>query len=311
MHFISVLLPFIAGWALLFFTTDLIQLGWMNGIAQLALFSFVACLPAWKTGRLSYVDIAWPLGLAVIGGITLALANGNGVRNLVVSLVYIFIGLRMGLGALKMLRMGYFQKEFPRYQYQRLRWERKGVTNVSLMIQVEILVQGIANMSFLAFPAFLIATNPSDSIHVLEIIGLLLWVGSFLMESIADTQKLAFLRTMKDQGLKNQVCNVGLWRYSRHPNYFAEWMVWNALVIAAIPSWLARFEQDNIVVWTLLGLGLIFVTRMMYVTLLHYTGAKPAEYFSVQKRPAYKTYQKTTNMFFPGPYKSTDTTKDD
>jgi steroid 5-alpha reductase family enzyme len=158
-------------------------------------------------------------------------------------------------------------------------------------------------MSFLAFPAFLIATNASDRIHVLEVVGLLLWVGAFVMESVADLQKLAFLREMKARGLRNQVCNVGLWRYSRHPNYFAEWMVWNALVVAAIPSWLARYGHDNIAVWVLLGLGLVNVSRLMYITLVHYTGAKPAEYFSLQKRPAYKAYQQTTNRFFPGPVK--------
>ena len=303
MHVVTPLAPFVAGWALLFFTADLARLGLVNGIAQLVLFSLVVCLPAWKTGRMSYVDIGWPLGVAVIGGVTWALADGDSARKLVVSLVYLFIGLRMGLGALKMWRMGYFRTEFPRYQYQRLRWERQGIRNIPLMIQVEALVQGFANMSFLAVPAFVIASNPGNGIHVLEIVGLLLWVGAFVMESVADVQKLAFLREMKERGLKNQVCNVGLWRYSRHPNYFAEWMVWNALVIAALPSWLARYGQDHLAVWVLLGLGLVNVSRLLYVTLIHYTGAKPAEYFSVQKRPGYKAYQQTTNMFFPGPVK--------
>ncbi|MDX2219086.1 MAG: DUF1295 domain-containing protein [Burkholderiales bacterium] len=303
MPFITPLLPFAAGWSLLFFTADLVQLGWVNGAAQLVLFALVVCIPAWKTGRLSYVDIGWPLGLALIGVVTLALADGQPVRKLVISLVYLFIGLRMGLGAIKMWRNGYFQTEFPRYQYQRLRWERKGIKNIPLMIQIEALVQGLANASFLAFPAFLIASNKSDTLHALEVIGLLIWIGAFVMESVADMQKLAFLREMKRQNLKNQVCNVGLWRYSRHPNYFAEWMVWNALVIAAIPSWLARSAQDGWVVWILLGIGLLFVSRIMYYTLVHYTGARPAEYYSVQKRPEYRAYQETTNMFFPGPVK--------
>lgn len=307
MHLITPLMPFLAGWALLLFTTDMVQLGWVNAIGQLLLFSVAVCLPAWKTGRMSYVDIGWPLGVALIGAITLALADGNTTRSLVVSGVYLFVGLRMGLGALNLWRHGAFQNEFPRYQYQRLRWERKGIRNIPLMMQVEALVQGCANMSFLAFPAFIIASNPSPDIHWLEIIGLVLWLGAFAMESMADAQKLSFLREMKKQGLKNQVCNVGLWRYSRHPNYFAEWMVWNALVIAAIPSWLGRYGEESIWVWVLLGLGLAFASRLLYVTLVHYTGAKPAEYFSAQKRPAYKTYQQNTNMFFPGPSKAVKT----
>ena len=306
MHFLTPLLPFAFGGSLLFFTVDLSQLAWVNGAAQLLLFALVVCIPAWKTGRLSYVDIGWPLGLALIGVVTLALAEGQPVRKLVISLVYLFIGLRMGLGALKMWCNGYFQTEFPRYQYQRLRWERKGIKNIPLMIQIEALVQGLANASFLAFPAFLIASNRSESLHALEVIGLVIWLGAFVMESVADMQKLAFLREMKQRGLKNQVCNVGLWRYSRHPNYFAEWMVWNGLIIAAIPSWLARSAQDGWLVWALLGAGLLFVSRIMYVTLVHYTGAKPAEYYSVQKRPEYRAYQETTNMFFPGRVKGAD-----
>lgn len=55
--------------------------------------------------------------------------------------------------------------------------------------------------------------------------------------------------------------------------------------------------------WLLLGAGLLFVSRIMYTTLVHYTGAAPSEHFSVQKRPEYKKYQRQTNMFFPGPVK--------
>ena len=152
-------------------------------------------------------------------------------------------------------------------------------------------------------PALIIASNPSSTISVFEIIGIIVWLGAFVMESIADSQKLRFLRKMKTLGEKNTVCNVGLWRYSRHPNYFAEWMVWNGLVIAAIPSWLALYQQESTIIWLLLGVGVLLASRMMYTTLVFYTGAVPAEFYSVQKRPQYKEYQRTTNIFFPGPNK--------
>ena len=196
------------------------------------------------------------------------------------------------------------QKEFPRYQYQRLRWEKAGKTNVPLALQVEALMQGLANASFLALPAFVIASNSDTSVSILEIIGLLVWVSAFAMESVADGQKLKFLRDMKKAGERDRVCDVGLWRYCRHPNYFAEWMVWNGLVIASVPSWLALHSGENIVIWLLLGGGLLFVSRIMYLTLVYATGAIPSEYFSVKKRPGYKDYQQRTNMFFPGPGKS-------
>lgn len=301
MVFITPLLPFVGASLLYLFLPDMAQIGWINGLGQLLLFTLVVCIPAWRTGRLSYVDIGWPLGLALIGLVALAFAQGVAWRTAVVGLVYVFMGLRMGIGALKMWRAGHLQKEFPRYQYQRLRWERKHITHTRLMIQVEALVQCFANISFLAFPGFVIATNRSEQVHPLEIVGLLVWVAAFVMESTADAQKLAFLREMKRQNQTRRVCNVGLWRYSRHPNYFAEWMVWNALIIAAIPAWLDHHGRSPLVGWVLLGIGILYVSRVMYTTLVHYTGAKPAEYYSVQKRPEYRSYQQATNMFFPGP----------
>ena len=98
---------------------------------------------------------------------------------------------------------------------------------------------------------------------------------------------------------------VGLWRYSRHPNYFGEWMVWNSLVLTSLPSLAALWatQEENLAVKLGVTLGLSLVSPMMYNCLTSYTGAEPAEYYSLQKRPQYANYQKTVNMFFPGPRK--------
>ncbi len=298
------LLPFMLGWGLLMSTQSLAEISLINGLSQIMLFLFVVCIPAWKTGRMSYVDIGWPWGLVVIGVWTIAFSDGYWLRSALVGGAYIFMGLRMGIGALQLLKLGHLNTELPRYQYQHRRWERAGITNKGFAMQIEVLVQGLANAAFLAMPAFVIGANTSESLSVFEVVGLCVWLGAFMIESISDTQKLKFLKDMRAQGLKNKVCNVGLWRYSRHPNYFAEWMVWNALLIASIPSWWALQSIENVWVWALMGVGLLLVSYFMYVTLVHYTGAKPAEFYSLQKRPEYKTYQQSTNMFFPGVPKS-------
>ena len=297
------LLPFVAGWLLLLVTEQFFALSLVNGVAQLVLFAFVVCLPTWRTGRMSYVDIGWPWGLTVIGILTWIYGEGGSLRVAIVSIAYIFAGSRMGLGAIKLLISGHLDKELPRYEFQKKRWSKAGKTNTALAMQIEAIVQGVANAAFLAFPAFIIASNPSEEISIFEIIGIVIWLASFIMESVADAQKLKFLRAMKKSGARNTVCNIGLWQYSRHPNYFAEWMVWNALVIASIPSWLQLYPNMSVIIFVLLGVGLLMTSRIMYVTLVTYTGAVPAEYYSVQKRPAYKDYQQTTNMFFPGPTK--------
>ena len=272
MNYFRPLFPFLLGWALLLSTETFSHLALVNGLGQLLLFSLVVCLPIWRTGRMSYVDIGWPWGLVLLGCLSYWYSDGYWLRSLGVSLLLVLVGLRMGLGALKMWRLGLLKKEFPRYKYQRLRWQRDGKTNVALALQVDAMTQGLSNASFLAMPIFIIAAN-----------------------------KVRFLRKMKKTGQKNQVCDVGLWRFCRHPNYFAEWMVWNGLVIAAFPSWLALQGIEDMGVWLLLGAGLIFTSRAMYSTLVYTTGAVPSEYYSQQKRPAYKEYQKSTNRFFPGP----------
>ena len=223
MKYFSPLIPFLAGWALLLITMSFAEISLINGLLQLLLFALVVCLPTWRTGRMSYVDIGWPWGLTVIGIVTWLFSSGDPIRVAIVSIAYIFAGGRMGIGAIQLLRLGHLNTELPRYEFQKRRWAKAGKTNTVLAMQIEAILQGLANAAFLAFPAFIIAANPSAEISIFEILGIIIWLSSFVMESLADKQKLSFLRSMKSSGKKNTVCNVGLWKYSRHPNYFAEW----------------------------------------------------------------------------------------
>ena len=303
MKYFKPFIPFIACWILLFNSNNFQSIALINGIGQLVLFLFVVCIPIWKTGRMSYVDIGWPWGVALIGLITYCQINTITLSQTLVITAYILIGSRMGLGALKMWSMGLLKKEFPRYEYQKIRWEKSNKTNTGLAMQVEALSQGLANASFLAIPIFLILVSPSTQLSPLEIIGFTIFILSLVFETVADYQKLKFLKEMKRQNKKNMVCDIGLWKYTRHPNYFAEWMVWNGLIIASIPSYFALFDSEVFWLWTLIGVALLYTSRIMYITLVYLTGAVPSEYYSAQKRPAYKAYQQSTNIFFPGPKK--------
>ena len=272
----------------------------VNLVTQLLVFLFAACIPAYLTKRMSYVDIAWPFGLISIGIITLFFGEGYQPRKIIISSLYLIAGLRMGLGALVLLKKGYLDKELPRYQFQRVRWNKKGFTNYSVSIQYEILLQCFANITFLSIPAMLISNNTLENFTILEIIGFVLWIVFFVLEHIADIQKQAFLINAKKNNLKNKVCNVGLWNYTRHPNYFSEWMIWNALILASFSS-LIFSEEIYIFIGVLISL--IYISFLMYQTLVFLTGAVPSEYYSLIKRPDYKKYQMTTNMFFPNLFK--------
>eukprot|EP00092_Neocalanus_flemingeri_P012359 GFUD01013325.1.p1 GENE.GFUD01013325.1~~GFUD01013325.1.p1 ORF type:complete len:320 (+),score=77.90 GFUD01013325.1:163-1122(+) len=284
-----------------------------NCILQLLLFLVTANIPALVTGRMSYVDIAWPWGLVTIGivplltGVQGPLQGGINRANLV-TVAYLVSGLRMGLGAVVMAAFGHLKKELPRYLFQRRRWAKKGITDESSVIykmtmQKEIMVQCLSNMGCLAMP-LLVQTSGymTGPLTWLEMAGWAMWAASLIFEHTADQQKLNFAQECKKMNKKNAICDVGLWRYSRHPNYFGEWMVWNSLVLTSVPSLLAMWqaEQETILTKCGLTLGVLAVSWAMYQCLVNYTGAKPAEFYSLQKRPDYARYQTTVNMFIPG-----------
>ena len=303
MNYFKPFVPFILCWILLFYSNSFQSIAIINGIAQLILFLFVVCIPIWITKRMSYVDIGWPWGVALIGIIAYCLSNNITLTQSLIMIAYVLIGSRMGLGALKMWSLGLLNKEFPRYEYQKIRWKKSGKSNEQLAMQIEALSQGLANASFLAIPIFLVVASPLTTISFLEIFGFILFALALIFETVADYQKILFLQKMKRLNKRNMVCDVGLWRYTRHPNYFAEWMVWNGLIIASIPSYIALFDSEVFWLWIFIGIALLYTSRIMYITLVYLTGAVPSEYYSTQKRPAYKAYQQSTNIFFPGPKK--------
>lgn len=268
----------------------------VNAGLQITLFVLVACIPYLRTGRMSYVDIAWPFGVALIGLLIITMGDGNLIRRIVVGSIYLLIGLRMGIGALAMAkRTGViFKTDFPRYVYRRMMLEKSGAGNIRFHSLAEIMAQGLANASVLALPGFMLAVNASDTLSGWEICGAGIWLIAYVLESTADAQKLRFMARNK-----GGVCDVGLWRFSRHPNYFSEWLVWTGLVTAALPSWTALAGLEHALVSVTLGVGALGASAMMYITLIYLTGAIPAEYYSVRKRPEYASYQRKTNMFFP------------
>jgi steroid 5-alpha reductase family enzyme len=284
----------------------------LNCVLQLIVFILTANIPAIITGRMSYVDIAWPWGLVTIGLIPfLSDVQENGLRANFVMAAYLVAGLRMGLGSAEMFFSGHLQQEFPRYLYLKRRWAKMGITDESsltyhLHMQKEIIVQCFCNMGAMCMPLMVQAYGyKTGELTWLEVCGWAMWLAAIAFEHTADLQKKQFAKDCRQKKIKNAVCDVGLWRYSRHPNYFGEWMVWNSLIITSLPSLLALWQtpEEMLVIKFGMTSGLLSVSYMMYECLVNYTGAVPAEFYTVQKRTEYKKYQKIVNMFVPGPRK--------
>jgi len=218
-------------------------------------------------------------------------------------------GARMAVMVIPMLYPFRWEQDFyPRYQYAKVLFEKEGhdMKVWPVKIQTETFTQCFANIAILASPMAVTALNPKDSFSILEVLGLVLWLLCWVTEAMADEQKRQFLKASKEAGdSKTAVLGYApydgqgyrLWTVCRHPNYFAEWVSWNAFILMGIPSLIAMLEP----LWVKVALGVIFglISRTFYVCLTTWTGAGPAEHFSVQKRPNYKEYQKTTRVFFP------------
>jgi steroid 5-alpha reductase family enzyme len=297
-------LPFLAIIGILLVPPPLRAFTLCNIAIQAVLFLFVVIIPAHRTGRMAYVDLGWPLGLFLIGVQVLVYSDAHSLRGWIIAALYLFAGGRMAAMAIVGWRAGWLDRELPRYEYQRLRWARRGWQEKPALL-FEVAFQGVANMSVLALPAIVQASNPSPSLAALEIAAYVLWIAAFVFEFTADAQKMRFGVRMRREKRKGEHCAEGLWKYSRHPNYFGEWMVWNALALATVPSLMAMKRADLSLV-LLFGAALLFLSYTMYVVLTHYSGAVPAEHYSVKKRPGYQRYQQTTNRFFPGPRRPTE-----
>ena len=126
----------------------------------------------------------------------------------------------MALGAWTMLWAGHLKTELQRYKYQRLRWSAAGIAAGSLAETVEIqkegVTQALANLGPLAVPLALQSCVTDVPLQLTDWLGWGIWAGSFVWEHTADIQKLSFGRAMRAKGLRKQVCDWGLWNYTRH-----------------------------------------------------------------------------------------------
>jgi steroid 5-alpha reductase family enzyme len=172
----------------------------------------------------------------------------------------------------------HLHEEEGRYKQLRKEWQPNANRKFFWFFQM----QGISNV-LLSVPFFISAINPAPQLSVLEYTGAGLWFISVSGEAIADGQLSAF---KNDPANKGKVCDNGLWYYSRHPNYFFEWLMWVAYFIFALAS--------------PYGYIAVISPAIILHLLLKVTGIPATEQQSIRsKGETFKAYQKTTSAFVP------------
>ncbi|MGV3757502.1 MAG: DUF1295 domain-containing protein [Verrucomicrobiota bacterium] len=223
------------------------------------------------------VDIAWAAGFSVVAVLYGLLAHGDGTRRWLITSMAALWSLRLG-GYLYFRVMGHHPVEDRRYAQLRLEWGAKADRKMFWFFQLQGALQLVLSLPFL-----LAALNPEPQVKLIEWGGFTVWLLALTGESVADAQLKQFKENPANKG---GVCQVGLWRYSRHPNYFFEWLIWVGFFLFACGS-----------PW---GWVTFFCPLLMWHFLLKVTGIPMTEELAVKtKGEPYREYQRTTNKFVP------------
>ena len=224
----------------------------------------------------SLVDIAWAYGIGLIALIYGSIGEGAiSRRGLLVVLATIW-SLRLGTHLLLRLK-GEFPEEDRRYTKIKTSWGISAKKNFFWFFQFQAVSQPI-----LCIPLALAAESASP-LNVFDFLSVFICLIGVVGESTSDSQLKRFRADPKNSG---QVCNVGLWRYSRHPNYFFEWIIWCGFACLGLSS-----------SW---GLISVFAPILMFFLLNFVTGVPPVEAQSLlSKGDLYRKYQSQTSRFFP------------
>jgi steroid 5-alpha reductase family enzyme len=229
--------------------------------------------------NIGYVDVAWA---ALMGLMAVVVATGSHGALVPRSLV----GVLTGLWALRLASHLFVRvhkhPEDGRYDYLRKHWQgHQG--KFFLFFQLQALI-----VTLFALPLLVATSNPIGTVTVWTVAAIVVWIIAVGGESVADRQLSVWVANPANKG---KTCRSGLWTWSRHPNYFYEWLHWFAYALLAIGAPMA---------WLALSGPLLMFAFLYRVTGIPYTEAQ-----SLRSRgDDYRAYQREVSAFFPWPPRS-------
>lgn len=259
---------------------------YLEALAAIAVSLSILMAGAWvvqqRTGNSGWVDTIWTFSLGLVGAGSalwpVAGAAPNARQWLVAALVAIW---SVRLGSHIAARTAKITDD-PRYAAFAKEW---GVNSPKKMFWF-LQNQGFGSIP-LVFAIFVASRFPSDALRLQDWLGALILFAGIAGEALADSQLKTFRTNPANKG---KVCDVGLWRWSRHPNYFFEWFGWLAYPVIALSTdypW---------------SLATLLAPLFMFWILRYVTGVPPLEDQMIKSRgDSYRAYQARTSVFFPLP----------
>lgn len=235
-----------------------------------------------RTGESGRADAAWTFATGAAGvmaALVPAADGGPTARQLLVAALVAVWSLRLG----SHIAARAAGADDPRYAALKAEWGERENQRLFLFLQIQA-----AAALVLAVSVLFAARNPSPFgfADLLAVIVVVVAIGG---EAIADRQLAAF---RADTGNRGRVCMRGLWAYSRHPNYFFEWLFWLSMPLLALD--LSGFHPFG---WVAFAAPIL-----IYWLLVHVSGIPPLEAHMLRSRgDAFRAYQRRVNAFWPGP----------
>lgn len=235
---------------------------------------------ALRAGKQAVIDVTWGLGFVAIALTALAtsVGHGDGLRRWLALLLTAVWGLRLAAHIFSRSRG---KGEDPRYEAML----KRATGNPSAYALLHIyLPQGVI-MWFVSLPVQ-VAMFVEGGLGWVLWVGVTVWALGLFFESVGDVQLTRF---RGDPSSRGEVLDTGLWRYTRHPNYFGDACVWTGLFLVAASAWP--------------GVLTVLSPAVMVGNLYGGTGKKLLEKDIGDRRPAYADYVRRTSGFFPWPPK--------
>ena len=262
-------------------------ISYLEALAAIALSLSVLMAGAWmvqqRSGNSGWVDTVWTFGLGLTGAAAalVPIAGASGTRQLIVAVFAVIWAARLGLHiASRTTKIA----DDPRYAKLIEGWGADARRQMFFLLQKQALVS-----IPLALAMFLAAHNTAPALSLADGAAILVMAVAVLGEGLADWQ----LQTFKsDPANKGGINDIGLWRWSRHPNYFFETFGWLAYPLLAI-------DLSGAYLWGWLAL---LAPACMFWLLVYVSGIPPLEEHMLRTRgEKFRDYQRRTNAFFPAP----------
>lgn len=257
----------------------LLPLLWFN-LALVAVGMILLWMVSVRIRDVSIVDIAWGAAGALIALATLFLAAGALPRQLLLTAMTVSWGGRLALH-IGVRKRGKGED----FRYAAMRADHGEAFRIRSLFTV-FLFQAVLIWA-IAIPVQVgqVATEP-PGLTLLDFLGAAVWAVGFAFETVADRQLRAFLA---DPGNRGKVMDRGLWRYSRHPNYFGDSLIWwGIFLVAAATPW---------------GWTTFFSPLLMTFFLVKVSGVPMLEEALARRREGYREYMERTSSFIPWPPK--------